>query len=180
MTDLQVVEGLNESRLLSLVESINDGYKIMADLLYVVYENKLYSKWGCKSFYEFVELKLGMQVRAAQWILKVWVIFKNLQEEGENWVADLSWPVMKELARLPDPQMIVESRDMIENATWQEVAHAVAAKLNEIALEERAGNNISQEIGDTLDDTGVDASWLRMWIRDHSDLVREFLDKECV
>jgi hypothetical protein len=180
MTDLKMVEGLGESRLMSLVESINDGYKAMAELLHLAYINDLYLGWGFESIFDFAEQRLGMSVRSTQWILRVWITFKRLQEGGESWVMDLSWPVMKELARLPDPKMIVESREMIENSTWQEVSHAVAAKLNELADDARDGNNVSQEIGDSLDGTGVDASWLRCWIRDNTDLVKEFIDKECV
>jgi hypothetical protein len=173
--EVQLVENLGESRLMSLVVEIDETRKTMAEILWYVYEKSLYLKWGHESFSDFVEVTLGIPTRFAQWTVKVWNMIEEQSAAGETWVRDLQWGIIVELAKIPNPFRYF-SEEFLREAQFADVHREVNRYLNDIRSDSGAG--VCTHIDEALEDSGVSGVWLRKWMRENREMVQVFLDTQ--
>jgi hypothetical protein len=82
-----------------LKQAVDDSYAEISELLFYIYNDRLFSQWGFETFASYVENELGMKIRKAQYLLSIYYWFKVELSDEDVWnkIKPLGWSYAKEL-----------------------------------------------------------------------------------
>lgn len=108
MKSIEMDDPIIRNRIVKLKEIIEDSYFEIAGLLYIIYNKRLFYKWGYHSFEEYVNEELSFGRRKADYLRDIWYYFGV--EVGDSVVlhkvAGLGWTKVKELVGVVTPKNV--------------------------------------------------------------------------
>lgn len=83
-----------------LLDRMGEDLFVLCQKLYMVYDGMLYTKWGFKTWKDYVEGEVQFKLRKAQYFVNIWSWFGNLPQEVRDKVKVLGWTKLKELVEV--------------------------------------------------------------------------------
>lgn len=81
-------------------KNIDEQFRNVAKLLFVVYERSLFMRWGFKNFEEYTNADLGFSYRKANYLIKIWDWYTNhvsRQDVMDAVWQEIGWTKAKEM-----------------------------------------------------------------------------------
>lgn len=116
------------ARLFDLKNSIDESYFEMGGLLRTIYDNKLYRDLGYSDWKNFVQDKIGFQIRKAKYLMRIYKYFVVEVGNAEliSKISSLGWSKVKALVYVVDSQNVDEWVEKCKDATVMEVFQKVS------------------------------------------------------
>jgi hypothetical protein len=96
----KVKDGAIRQMIIDGRKNIDEQFRNVAKLLFVVYERSLFTRWGFKNFEEYTNSDLGFSYRKANYLIKIWDWYTNhvsRQDVMDAIWQEIGWTKAKEM-----------------------------------------------------------------------------------
>lgn len=109
------------------------------------YSNDRYRSWGFDSWTEYVEQELDINLRKAQYLVKLQKWFATMTPAIQKWIMDLGWTKARMLMHVVDKTNAAEWKNRVTGKTVAEIEEMLKANRDSVSSEGGGSDDSSEK-----------------------------------
>ena len=149
-------------KVLALREKADENYWELGSTLEEVYKNDMYRSWGFDSWKEYVEQEVDINIRKAQYLVKLQEWFGTMTPAIQKWMRELGWTKARMLMHVVTQENASEWKNRCEGKTVAEI-EAMLKSENDDGDGDDGGSDTTVEKSKTLSIKGMFPDIMDVW-----------------
>jgi len=118
-------ESQKRDRVLFLSKQLSDSYWDLATLLRDIHDEKLFKKFGHKTWKSYIEKEVDFDVRTSEYFINIVNWAESLPTDGKMWAEQLGWTKAKELTKVVDTSNFTAWMEKTKDKSTSEIINLV-------------------------------------------------------